>query len=102
MIKKKLVIKRLIWDEWNIAHIARHNVIPQEVQEVCERRPVERKGHKNRIFLIGHTEKNRMLTVILNQAEQENVYRPITAYDASKRSIKDYQEEKQLGGEEAA
>ena len=53
-------------------------------------------------FLIGKTEKNRMLTVILNPKEQENIYRPITAYDASKRSMKDYQEEKQLGGEEAA
>jgi len=102
VIKKKLVIKRLVWDEWNIAHIARHNVIPQEVQEVYEGQPVERKGHRNRIFLIGQTEKNRMLTVILNQTEQEDVYRPITAYDASKRSIKDYQEEKKLGGEEAA
>ena len=52
--------------------------------------------------MIGQTEKNRMLTVILNQTEQEDLYRPITAYDASKRSIKDYQEEKKLGGEEAA
>ena len=102
MKKKKLVIKSLIWDEWNIGHIARHNVIPKEVEEVCERQPVERKGHKNRIFLIGKTEKNRMLTVILNPTEQENIYRPITEYDASKRSMKDYQEEKQLGGEEAA
>ena len=102
MIKKKLVIKRLIWDKWNISHIAHHDVIPQEVQEVCNRKPVERKGHKNRIFLIGQTEKNRMLTVILNQTEQENVYKPVTAYDASKRSIKDYQEEKKRGGEKAA
>lgn len=102
MNKKKLFIKRLIWDEWNIAHIARHNVIAQEVEEVCERHPVERTGHKNRIFLIGQTEKNRMLTVILNHTEQADVYRPITAYEASKRSIMDYQEEKKRGGEEAA
>jgi hypothetical protein len=43
-----------------------------------------------------------MLTVILNKTEQADVYRPITAYEASKRSIKDYQEEKKRGGEEAA
>jgi hypothetical protein len=28
-----LFVRRLIWDTWNIAHIARHDVIPEEVEE---------------------------------------------------------------------
>jgi uncharacterized DUF497 family protein len=96
--KKKFVVKKLIWDRLNITHIARHDVIPDEVKEVCKGNPVERKGHKNRLFLIGKTKADRMLTVILNPTEIEEVYRPITAYDASKSSIKTYEEVKR-GGE---
>jgi uncharacterized protein len=97
----KIVVNRLEWDEYNIAHIARHKITPEEVQEVCDSEPVERKGHKGRIFLIGTTKKGRMLTVILNPTDQEALYRPITAYDASKTSIQEYQEEKNRGGEAA-
>ena len=92
--KKKFIVKKLNWDTLNIKHIARHNVIPDEVQAVCDTNPVERKGHKNRLFLIGATIRGRILTVILNPTEQEGIYRPITAYDASKTSIRVYQAEK--------
>ena len=30
-----IVIRRLIWDSWNITHIARHDVTPDEVEDVC-------------------------------------------------------------------
>ena len=98
---KKIVVKELEWDELNIDHIARHNVIPEEVYEVCNSQPVERKGHKDRIFLIGSTQKGRIMTVILNPTEKQGIYRPITAYGASKRSIQTYLEEKRRGGEAA-
>jgi hypothetical protein len=97
----KIIIKKLLWDWWNIAHIAAHKITPREVQEVCDREPVVRKGHKNRIFLIGSTEKGRMVSVILDPTEQADVYKPVTAYEASKTSIQDYQEEKNKGGEAA-
>ena len=32
-------VDRLIWDERNVAHIARHKVMPQEVEEVCHNNP---------------------------------------------------------------
>ncbi len=35
-----MTIDRLIWDAGNINHIARHSVIPEEVEEVCESRKV--------------------------------------------------------------
>jgi len=100
--KNKLDIKRLLWDDWNVAHIARHDVVPNEVEEVCEGKHVERKGWRQRIFLIGTTKKDRILTVILEPTENTGEYRPITAYDASKRSIKTYEEEMKRGGDKAA
>jgi hypothetical protein len=41
------------------------------------------------------------LIVILKLKEREEEYRPITAYDASKRSIRVYQEEMRRRGGEA-
>ena len=99
-IKKKLIVKRLQWDSLNTEHIADHDVMPDEVQEVCNGKPVVRKGHKNRLFLIGKTKQDRLLTVILQSTATDGVYRPITAYEASKTSTKTYHEEK--GGEKAA
>ena len=102
MNKKKIIIKKLLWNEKNIAHIALHNILPSEVEEVCQGDRIERKGHINRAFLVGPTHTGRMLSVILDPTAEIGVYYPVTAYEASKRSIQDYQEEKKRGGEEAA
>lgn len=101
MKKKKILIRQLTWDNWNVEHIAQHNIIPDEVQEVCNSDRIEREGHKQRIFLVGPTKKGRMLSVILEPTENPEIYRPITAYDASKQSIRDYQEETKKAGEAA-
>lgn len=92
-----LNVLRLIWDSWNIAHIARHNVTPEEVEEVCHTDPVAQKGKKGRLLVFGPTKNGRMLVVILDP-EEEGVYYPVTAYKASKKLIKIYLNQK--GGEE--
>ena len=69
---------------------------------MCAGNRIEREAYRQRIFLVGTTKTGRILTVILEPREEKGVYRPITAYDASKRSIKAYQEENKRGGEEAA
>lgn len=91
-------IRRLIWDEWNIAHIARHNVTPEEVEQVCHIDPVVQRGKKGRLLIFGPTKKGRMLTVILDPEVENGVYYPVTAYKASKKLIKIYLKEK--GGED--
>jgi hypothetical protein len=35
-----LNIRKLLWDKRNIFHIARHNIIPEDVEEVCKEKPV--------------------------------------------------------------
>ena len=69
---------------------------------MCAGNRIEREAYRQRIFLVGTTKAGRILTVILEPREEKGVYRPITSYDASKRSIKSYQEENKIGGEEAA
>ena len=92
-------IRRFIWDEWNVAHIARHNVIPEEVEQVCHIDPVVQRGKKGKLLVFGPTENRRMLVVILDPEAGKDVYYPVTAYKASSKLIKIYLNQK--GGEEA-
>ena len=88
-----LVIRRLIWDSWNVAHIARHQVNPEEAEEVCHADPVVQQGDKGRFLVFGPTKSGRMLTVVLDP-EGESVYYPVTARAASKRERAIYAQEK--------
>jgi len=57
VIKKKRVIKNLIWDDGNVAHIAKHDVSPSEIEETLEINRVEWEAYKERIFIVGPTKK---------------------------------------------
>lgn len=77
-----ILIRKLIWDSWNVNHIARHHVVPDEVEALCHRLPVVLRGQqKSRLVLIGQTEEKRILGVVL-EARGNGKYYPITAYDA--------------------
>ena len=77
VIKKKRVIKNLIWDDGNVAHIAKHDVLPSEVEETLEINRVEWEAYKERIFIVGPTKTGRMLAVILEPKEGAGIYKPI-------------------------
>lgn len=84
-------IRHLIWDTWNVVHIARHEVTPEEVEEVCHGRPVFRDSYKGRIIAIGPTAGGRMLTVALDPEEEAGSYYPVTARAASRKERRRYQ-----------
>ncbi len=91
-------INRLLWDDWNITHTARHGVLPEEVEETCQGDFVFFESCKNRFLLVGPTRTGRMLAVILDpEPEGKGVYYPVTARPASRKERRYYQEEK--GGE---
>lgn len=83
-------IRRLIWDDWNEAHIARHDVVRDEVEEACLGDPYTDEGKKDRIRLIGPTNIGRMLAVILDPEEEKGVYYPVTARPASRKERRLY------------
>jgi uncharacterized DUF497 family protein len=89
-----LFVRRLIWDTWNIAHIARHDVIPDEVEEVCHGQPVTSETYKGRIRVVGPTQARRMLTVILAPTDQQGVYYPITARPADRKERRSYEQQR--------
>lgn len=92
-----LSILRLIWDEWNVRHIARHNVTLDEVEEVCHGDPFPEKGKKGRVRITGSTISGRMLAIILDPEKEPGVYYPVTARQASRKERRTYQIAK--GGE---
>jgi uncharacterized protein len=77
-----LHIRTLLFDEWNEEHIARHGVVPEEVEQVCDNRPFVSKTRQLRLRVIGQTDSGRYLTVIL-AARSQGVYYPITAREAT-------------------
>lgn len=86
-----LYIRRLIWDQWNVAHIARHDVTPGETEEVCQGTYITRQAYKGRVMVIGPTNAGRMLAVILD-SEGEEAYYPVTARPASRKERRLYQQ----------
>lgn len=76
-----MIIRRLVWDEWNIDHIARHNVELEEVEWVCKSKNLFERGRDGIYQMTGQTETGRYLTIIL--IPRTNGFYPVTARDAS-------------------
>jgi uncharacterized DUF497 family protein len=92
-----ITVRRLIWDGFNVPHIARHNVMPDEVEQACHSDHIVREAYGGRLLLVGPTEDERLLAVIL-APRGHDVYYLVTAYTASQRMRRIYEAEK--GGEE--
>ncbi len=85
-----LFVRKLIWDTWNIQHIRRHHIVPDEVEAVCHSDSVVLRGQqKGRLVVIGTTEEERLLGVVL-EAKGHGRYYPITAYEADSHDTELY------------
>jgi len=76
-----MYIRELEWDDYRTEHIARHNVEPGEVWEVCED-PLHlaRRQGSDRFRLYGQTASGRYLFVVLEKVAA-TVYKTVTARD---------------------
>jgi uncharacterized DUF497 family protein len=98
---KKLLIDTLIIEENRPAHIAKHNIIIDEVLEVLTGDYVYIAGRENRWLIIGKTARNVFLTIVLGERQEENTYGLITARPARREERSFYIEYiTQRGGEE--
>ena len=73
------------WDDFNIAHIAEHGVLPEETEEVIARNPLdldyEWRNGEARFRQVGETAQGRILVVVAT--ERNALTRVVTAYAAS-------------------
>ena len=64
--------------------------LPEEVEEICHGSPVILQGQqKKRLVLIGSTEEDRILTIVL-EPKGHGAYYPITAYASDSQDINVY------------
>lgn len=85
-------IKELIFTDQNIEHIARHNVVPEEIRSVLLDKPVFFEAKYGRIMMIGPASNKRFLTVILSEVKQK-VYYVVTGRDADRKERNMYKQE---------
>jgi len=62
-------IHSLVWNRSNIEHIAIHHVIPEEVENICRRRPfiynAPSKSQNPAYYVLGQTEVGRYLFAVI-------------------------------------
>ena len=92
MLPYELTTGTLRWNQWNIEHIARHGIIPDEVEEVCTARFIVRESYGGRFVVIGQTLTERTLAVIL-EPDYDGMYYVVTARLANRRERRTYGEE---------
>lgn len=96
-----LVIKVLIVDGHRIAHITRHQVTIEEVQQIVSGDYAYIKAREDRWLLIGKTKTGRFLTVVVGERSQQGTYGLVTARPASREERSFYREMAlEQGGEE--
>lgn len=89
----RIKIKKLVWDEWNIEHIKKHNVTKDEVEEIAKNLVAHKKVKMGRYSIFGRI-GSRMITVIINKVDI-GIYYPVTARDSAKKERKKvYEKEK--------
>ncbi|MEW6418035.1 MAG: BrnT family toxin [Nitrospirota bacterium] len=78
------------WDDNNIEHIASHNVLPDEVEDVAfDDEPWIRKGRKGTRYMLSYTVAGRYLFVVY-VLKGEGIARVITAMDMDEKTRKLY------------
>jgi uncharacterized protein len=87
------------WDEHNVAHLAKHQIEPEEVEQVILNRPIDLGSHlrdgEERTAQLGETNARRILHVISTMRGEK--VRVITSWPANERSRRYYLSLKRSG-----
>lgn len=81
------IIRRLIWDTWNIEHIKRHGILPHDIEWVLTNpnpKPLFQKSRAGTLAAWGKSKDKRYLLVILAKRESGTYY-SVTARPMSNR-----------------
>lgn len=87
MLKIRIKKSDLVWDEWNIEHIAKHNVTRAEVEEIFARAVRAKKSYKVRVMVFGKTKEKRLLAVVLEK--EVKGYYVLSSRNASRKERRD-------------
>ncbi|MGI8476387.1 MAG: BrnT family toxin [Thermomicrobiales bacterium] len=89
-------IDRLEWDVWNLEHIGKHSVSPEEAEEVVFGDAIWHDSYKFRRVATGPTLGGRMLTVIIGETPgKSGSYHVFSARPSSRHERRDYREKQE-------
>ena len=80
----------LFWDDWNKEHITKHKVTVKEVEEAYKSKKIIKGSYLGRKLILGKTIKDRLLTIIVSFAKQQNPY-VVSARDMNQKERKFYE-----------
>ena len=84
-------VERFFWDDWNLAHIAKHAVLPEEAEGVVIGDATVEASHKQRFKFVGPTSQGRMITVIVGAVpDHTGVFYVFGARPASRKERQAY------------
>ena len=78
----ELKLSKLVWDEFNTAHIAKHHVTVDEVEEACQTYIYIDETYGHRYLLVGKSKAGRLISVVLSK--KLTGYYIVTARDSSR------------------
>ena len=86
------VIHRIVWDEWNIDHIRKHDVTQKEAEEIITGDSILQASYKGRFVAIGPTNRGRMLAVVIGPTPGEpGAFYVFSARPASRRERAEFE-----------
>ena len=83
MRKIRIKHNELVWDDWNIQHIRKHNVTKSEVEETLSQQIEARSSYNFRLMVFGKTKKKRLLAIVIKKTNKG--YYIFSARDASRK-----------------
>ena len=89
-------LRTLLWDDYNIAHIADHKIEPSEVHEVVFAEAtvfaIDDSHRRGRLIAQGATSAGRMILVVLEEPTSTGESYVVTARPMTDRERQAYQE----------
>lgn len=83
MCDMEIELSELQWDDFNVSHIAKHDVSMSEVEEACRNKIYIDETYEGRYLLVGKTKTDRMISVVLVN-KNKLIYYAVTARDSSR------------------
>ena len=91
----KVIVKKLIWDNWNRQHIKKHRVTIAEIEEsLADPYVTFIGGHSNRLMSLGRSGE-RLISTILKAQDKTGDYYVVTSRDMAKKERPIYRINKQ-------
>ena len=86
-------IRGFTWDEENVAHISRHQVSPEDVEEALTGDPVVLRGADGRFLAYGKTESGRHLFTVYVSRSRGRI-RVLTAREMTDKEKRSYRKKR--------